>query len=546
MSSRAHSTNLAALFWVLLMGVALYYRPTLPVDETRYLAVAWEMWLRGDFLVPYLNGETYSHKPPMLFWLIHAGWGVFGVNDWSPRLIAPLFGLGCLFLTRSLGLALWPTDNKAADLAPLILTGCVFWTLFVTLTMFDMMLAFFCLLGLLGIVKARRQGGWIGGVLVILAVGLGILTKGPAILLHILPVALTAPLWGRLMAPLENTNPSTGFGWYFGLMIAVALGIAMALVWAIPAGQAGGEAYQEAIFWGQAAGRMVESFAHQRPIWWYAALIPGLLLPWMIWPSLWNAIRDFGAGLWRDGGSLLCVIWGATAFIAFSLISGKQLHYLLPEFPALALIAARCLSQRESQQTASRWSQFPSALVFVALGAALVLLPLGRLPVRLPIWASEVSGNWGGLIILAAVLALLYLPKRSEKQVMSLVLLPVSLVVALHLAVSPMLAKRYDLKPISLQLKAWEDEGIAIANFGKYHGQFQFLGRLTRPVAVVGQRENDLENFLRDHPTGRIVAYYDKVPDRARPVAVFPFRQSVMVIWDAATMIAHPGIGNRS
>ncbi|HSH29228.1 MAG TPA: hypothetical protein VK971_04905, partial [Thiohalobacter sp.] len=73
-----------------LMAVVLWLRPLLPVDETRYVAVAWEMWLRGDFLVPHLNGQAYHHKPPLLFWLIQAGWTLFGVSDWWPRLVAPL------------------------------------------------------------------------------------------------------------------------------------------------------------------------------------------------------------------------------------------------------------------------------------------------------------------------------------------------------------------------------------------------------------------------------------------------------------------------
>ena len=46
---------------LLLAALQLWLRPLLPVDETRYLSVAWEMWSRGDFLVPYLNGEPYSH-----------------------------------------------------------------------------------------------------------------------------------------------------------------------------------------------------------------------------------------------------------------------------------------------------------------------------------------------------------------------------------------------------------------------------------------------------------------------------------------------------
>ena len=61
-----------ALLWGLPIVATLVYRPVLPIDETRYLSVAWEMWLRGDFLVPHLNGEPYSHKPPLLFWLMNA------------------------------------------------------------------------------------------------------------------------------------------------------------------------------------------------------------------------------------------------------------------------------------------------------------------------------------------------------------------------------------------------------------------------------------------------------------------------------------------
>ena len=60
---------LALLMLALLTGVAFVSRPMTPIDETRYISVAWEMWLRGDFLVPFKNGATYSHKPPLMIWL---------------------------------------------------------------------------------------------------------------------------------------------------------------------------------------------------------------------------------------------------------------------------------------------------------------------------------------------------------------------------------------------------------------------------------------------------------------------------------------------
>ena len=125
--------------WLVLVASALFARPLLPVDETRYLAVAWEMYFNGDYIVPSLNGEAYSHKPPLLFWLMNLGWHLFGVSSWWAQLVAPSFGLVCLFLTRNIARYLWPEDHTATALAPVILIGAAFWTVFTTLTMFDML-----------------------------------------------------------------------------------------------------------------------------------------------------------------------------------------------------------------------------------------------------------------------------------------------------------------------------------------------------------------------------------------------------------------------
>ena len=123
--------------WAGTVVVALAMRPLLPIDETRYAAVAWEMWLGGDSLVPRLNGETYSHKPPVLFWLITAGWWVFGVSELWLRLVAPLSGLASLFATYALARLLWPADAKAARLAPIVVLGSLLFAVTMTVAMFD-------------------------------------------------------------------------------------------------------------------------------------------------------------------------------------------------------------------------------------------------------------------------------------------------------------------------------------------------------------------------------------------------------------------------
>src|SRR5210317_473922 len=118
--------------WLLVLLTSLVTRPLLPVDETRYAAVAWEMWARGDFLVPYLNGEPYSHKPPLFFWLIHAGWWLFGVSEWVVRAIAPLLTLLIMLVTARLAQLLWPQDAMTARHVPTVLFSSVFLVAFFT------------------------------------------------------------------------------------------------------------------------------------------------------------------------------------------------------------------------------------------------------------------------------------------------------------------------------------------------------------------------------------------------------------------------------
>ena len=80
------------LAWSAAALLSIFLHGPLPLYSTRSLAVAWEMWDRGSWLVPLFNGEPYSHKTPLLPWLIHAGWAVTGVGDAWPRVLVVLLG----------------------------------------------------------------------------------------------------------------------------------------------------------------------------------------------------------------------------------------------------------------------------------------------------------------------------------------------------------------------------------------------------------------------------------------------------------------------
>ncbi len=252
--------TLYPLLWfislLILAIVSLWARPLMPVDETRYISVAWEMWLRGDFLVPFKNGLPYSHKPPMLFWLINAGWSVLGVNEWWPRILPSLFSFGSLLLTSWLARQLWPERPRLAWLAPTMLLASMLWLLFSTAIMFDILLSFWVLLVVAGLLQASR-GVRYGWLIFMAGLAAGILTKGPVMLLHVLPLALLAPWWSATVRQSKRR-------WYAFLLLSIFASVLLVLMWAIPAARSGGDLYAQAIFWGQTAGRVANSFAHQR------------------------------------------------------------------------------------------------------------------------------------------------------------------------------------------------------------------------------------------------------------------------------------------
>lgn len=473
---------LAVLAWV-----AIATRPLTPIDETRYVSVAWEMWLRGDFLVPFKNGEPYSHKPPFIFWMFHAGWALFGVSDWWPRLVLPLFSAGSLGLTMLLARRLWPRHGGLGGQAALVLASTLLWIVFSTSVMFDVMLAFWVLLGMHGILGAA-EGRRRGFVMLGIAIGMGVLTKGPVILLNLLPVTVLAPWW----------NPGLIWRrWFGGVLLAVLLGAAIALAWAIPAGFAGGEAYRNAIFWGQTANRMVESFAHRRPVWWYVPLLPIMLFPWFVWPGFWQTLnRRRREGL--DRGMRFCLAWMLPVLVAFSFISGKQPHYLIPLFPAFSLLTARVLTERPSMRVGL------PALLAAALGIALVLVASGQVHV-LHDEVAALPPVWPGAALVMLAVAVWWAGRRGAPAAWTLAALGAVTMVLVQVAAMHALHSLYDIKPMARAIRAVQDEGHAVANLATYHAQYQFLGRLERPLVEL--RDADATPWLAAHPDAYVVVY---------------------------------------
>jgi len=502
----------------LLLTTTIFFRNPIPIDETRYLSVAWEMWLRGDFLVPYLNGHTYSHKPPLLFWLFQSGWTIFGVNEWWPRLVGPLCALGNLILIRQLAVKLWPEDSAAALKAPWILIATLLWTLFASSTMFDILLTCCVLLGMLGLIEAIKHSTLKGWSYFALAIGLGVLTKGPVILMHLLPSALLVGYWAKPVG-------SIGKSWYAYLVLAILAGCVIALAWALPAANAGGKEYGDAILWHQTADRTVGTKIHARPFYWYCIFLPLLVFPWIAWPKLWKNLRH--ADFSNDAGLRFCLSWLLATFVLFSALPSKQVHYLIPILPAFALLCARVMSQAEKpDQTISDYVP-PAFIGFI--GLFLIFLPhvpgLSKLN-----WVKQVEPQWGlSVMVIAIILAAWTQYKRN----LSVTTLAGAIVVSIFVGFIfffQYTGLQYNLRPAALKLKAFNDRNIPVTFVGDYEGQLHFLGRITQPLEVIDSSQ--ALDWTKTHPNGYMIYLERTRPSQAAYIQ--PHREYWLVFRTAA------------
>jgi len=519
--------------WLVIATIAIFQHGPMPMFSTRALSVAWEMWHRHSFLVPYLNGAPYSEKAPLLFWLIQLGWAIGGVGDVWPRLLEVMFGGTQLVLAAVLARRLFPERPWLARATPWLLLAFTYGFLFGLQIMYEVLLAVCVLAALLALVPGSRHERprfvWFA-----LAVGFGLLTKGPVMLLHVVFPWLLGPLWSD-WAQRERRR------WYAHGALALLAGCGMLLAWALLAAWAGGAAYREQLLFHQTAGRVVNAFAHAKPFWWYLPLLPMLVFPFVLWPRLWVAVcalrRPFEPGL------RFVFAWLGPALLAFSLISGKQPYYLLPEYGSFALLLAAALAhlyQHHAPSARSAWlGPWPLALLSLGLALALIMLPQlvrdGWVHERQFIALAPVSARFGVIYVLLGLLLLV----RGRGELPRIAFAGLIGAVAANGLFSMALWPAFNLKPASALLARAEANDQPVANLESYDGQFHFLGRLTQRIEpLLNNRE--LQDWAKAHPNGLIVTYPQSLTsaDLHNAVYVQPFRGVWLAIWPAPALAA--------
>jgi 4-amino-4-deoxy-L-arabinose transferase-like glycosyltransferase len=354
----------SSLFLLLLLPAVLLY-PCLSFhlfepDESRYAEIPREMLQRGEWVVPYLQGEPYLDKPPLLYWLIEASFAAFGVQVWAARLVPALAVHGCVLLVyffgrRSLGerAAFW--GALGLGLAPGFLSMG-------RLLLMDSLLTLWTTLALLSAFEAvrgeRLRWGW--WLLASLACGLGVLTKGPVALMLLLP-----PLWMQRWLTGSGCRIGRSAALVFLLVVlAVTLPWYVAMSLRVPA-------FARDFLWEHNVRRFLAPFAHEHGIWFYApvllgGLLPGTLLLVPFVRFLFSSDPAVAARRTVEWSFLL--LGGGWCVFFFTLSQCKLPTYIMPAFPMLCLAFGHFLVN--SRWQTSRLPRLAAAGAFVLLAAA--------------------------------------------------------------------------------------------------------------------------------------------------------------------------------
>jgi 4-amino-4-deoxy-L-arabinose transferase-like glycosyltransferase len=292
-------------------------------DEPRYGSIGREMAHSGDWVTPRLWGKPWFEKPALLYWMIatanRAGFG----QDMAVRL--PVALLSALFLFFYYLLVRGEFGRQPALFATVILGTSAAWVAFSQLGVTDLpMAATFSISMLLGLRwMSTGKTGYLAGAAA--SMGLSVLAKG------LVPLALAVPL--ALMGRHRLRE--------FFRPLPMAAFFAVAAPWYILCTVRNGSAFIDEFFWKHHFARYTsDALLHQQPFWFYVPIFFVGLFPWTPLAALL-----FRKKLYNDSRRRFFLYWILFGFTFFSLAANKLPGYLLPLFPAAAVLLGLALSE---------------------------------------------------------------------------------------------------------------------------------------------------------------------------------------------------------
>lgn len=409
---------------VLIWFGNLEYRKLIRPDEGRYAEIPREMVASGDWTTPRLNELKYFEKPPLQYWATAVAYEVFGEHQWTSRIWAALTGFAGILLAWFTGARLF--GREAGIYAALLLGSSMLYAMMSHINTLDMGVTFFISLGLFSLLLAQKEDqvaarrnwmllAWAGLALAVLSKGLmGLVLPGAALFLYSV-FNRDITVWKRMH-------------WFSGLLLFSLI----AVPWFVLVIKANPEFFQRFFIYEHFERFTTKVHGRFQP-WYY--FVPILLLGMMPWTML---MFDTLLRSWR--GSVrkvkefsperFLLVWAVFVYLFFSISDSKLPSYLLPMFPALALLMGKQLAEMKARRLF--WLTIPSLVVVAIL---LGLAPFADRTADTPLQHQMYSEYSVWLVIaaafwLASVIAALWLLRRDNKMIAVVVLAFSSLIAA--------------------------------------------------------------------------------------------------------------------
>ncbi len=347
-------------------------------NEAFYVETPREMIEARDYINPTFNYLPRFNKPVLNYWVVAGFYKVLGISVASQRLpialsalvlMAAAFGIGRALASTTAGL--WGAIAIAASPRVLMFSRRIFIDMWVTMFMALTLLCF-----MLAERDPEKRGRFL--LLMYVAVGLGMLTKGPVA--AVLP-ALTFLIWLALRRRLGDI-------WRMRPLAGAAIVVAIVAPWYAALYFEHGWDYIVGFFWGENVARYADAVAPERGLLFYPPVVFGDSFPWslILIPAAvlaWRERRSSAASRLRG----LAWLWVLVIVGFFSLSATKQDLYIFPIVVAVAALAGEALDDEARRTGLTRW-------MLVAAGGALLVVA---------VFAYQLFGGAGQVYHLAGV-----------------------------------------------------------------------------------------------------------------------------------------------
>jgi hypothetical protein len=305
--------------------------PFFDKGEPREALAVQDIVQRGEWLVPLKRATDIPSKPPLFHWSAALVSRLTGsLTEATVRFPSALYATLGILVIYALGRKIF--DARTAFLGGAILATIMIYQDQALSARVDMTLCFFVTLNLTLFYYLYR--GYLTHPLWFYVfyslVGLGTLAKGP------LGLVLPALVAGCLVVLRRRWDILGKFCFHPGVMVALAL----ASGWYVVAVTRGGEGFFDRQILQENLSRFTGGSGHSHPIYYYTSYLFLQSLPWslflpvLLWDLFRNGLRN------NNEGVLFLKLWFLVMFAFFSISVGKRTVYLLPIYPALALLFA--------------------------------------------------------------------------------------------------------------------------------------------------------------------------------------------------------------